>query len=82
MRRELLAALSDVEAGSFRPVTARDHALVRAAQPDYWQWLGHVTPAGECTSPIRLAGQIHTVEADTGRILETRSTADMPDGVL
>ncbi len=31
---------------------------------------------------IRLAGQIHTVEANTGRILATRSTADMPDGVL
>jgi hypothetical protein len=78
----LTAALSDVDGGSFRPVTARDHAMVRAAQPDFWEWLGHVTPAGSCTRPIRLAGDIHTVEADTGRILATRSTADMPDGVL
>src|SRR5690348_3108528 len=67
---------------SFRPVTARDHAMVRTSQPGYWSWLGHVTSAGSCTQPIRLAGHIHTVEADTGRILDTRSTADMPDGVI
>ena len=44
-------ALPDVDGRPFRPVTARDHAAVRAAQPDFWQWLGHVTPAGECTQP-------------------------------
>src|SRR5258705_10395097 len=82
MRPELPAGLSDVDGRLFRPVTARDPAVLRASQPDFWQWLHHVTPAGECTRPIRLAGNIHTVEADTGRILSTRSTADMPDGVL
>ena len=75
-------AMPDVDGRPFRPVTARDHAAVRAAQPDFWPWLDHVTPAGECTQPIRLAGEVHTVEADTGRILATRTTADMPDGVL
>lgn len=73
---------SDVDGRWWRPVTARDHAMIRAASADFWPWLAHVTPAGGCTAPIRLAGQIHTVEADTGRILSTRSTADMPDGVL
>jgi Replication initiator protein, pSAM2 len=69
-------------ASAFHPVTPRDFAHVRAAQPDYWGWLAHVTPASGCTRPIRLSGAIHTVEADTGRILSTRHTADMPDGVI
>jgi hypothetical protein len=61
---------------------ARLQAAVRAAQPDYWAWLHHVTPAGGCTQPIRLAGAIHTVEADTGRIQSTVDTPSMPDGVI
>jgi hypothetical protein len=57
-------------------------ALGRAARPDYLDWLDHVRPAAACTAPIRLAGQIDTIEAATGRLLATRDTADMPDGVI
>ena len=66
----------------WRTTDARLQALVRAAQPDYADWLRHVQPAAGCTRPIRLAGTIATIEADTGRVLSTTDTAGMPDGVI
>lgn len=63
-------------------VTATDHALLRAATGDYFTWLAHITPAAGCTRPIRLAGELATVEADTGRLLAHTSTGDLPDGVI
>jgi hypothetical protein len=54
----------------------------RAARDDYWEWLGHVTPAAGCARPIRLAGRLTTVDTTTGQALERRSTAEMPDGVI
>jgi hypothetical protein len=63
-------------------VDVRAQIAARAARDDYWPWLGHVASAAGCSQPIRLAGVMHQVEADTGRILASRSTADMPDGVL
>jgi hypothetical protein len=50
--------------------------------PDYDAWLRHVMPAAGCTHPIRLAGQLATIEADTGRLLDVRATEDLPDGVI
>src|SRR5690606_327392 len=47
-----------------------------------WPWLAHIASAAGCTRPIRLAGTIATVDADTGAILTTRHTADMPDGII
>lgn len=49
---------------------------------DYQAWLAHVAPASGCTHPIRLRGTSHTVDTSTGEILDSRSTGDMPDGVL
>jgi hypothetical protein len=54
----------------------------RAGTPDYERWQHHVRPAGGCAHPIRLRGELHTVETGTGRIVATARTADMPDGVL
>jgi uncharacterized Zn-finger protein len=34
------------------------------------------------TAPIRLRGQMLTVEADTGRVRTSTDTADLPDGVI
>jgi hypothetical protein len=31
----------------------------RAADPEYPEWLSHVSGAAGCTRPIRLSGQIH-----------------------
>ena len=48
----------------------------------YRRWLDHVTPVGECTHPVRLAGALHTVNASTGEVVASGSTSDLPDGVL
>jgi Replication initiator protein, pSAM2 len=56
--------------------------LVRAGRGDYWRWLAHVAPAAGCTRPIRLAGELQTVDTRTGEVTETRATAGMPDAVI
>jgi Replication initiator protein, pSAM2 len=56
--------------------------LARASQPDYERWMRHVEGAAACEHPIRLTGQLHTIDQHTGEILETRPTASMPDGQL
>src|SRR5262245_26557057 len=68
--------------GVFVPVTPRDFAHVRAARDDYWPWLNHVTAAGGCTRPVRLAGAALSVDGSTGQIGSSRNTATMPDGVI
>ena len=49
---------------------------------DYEQWLRHVSPASACTRPIRLRGQLHTIDEHSGEILATRSPEGLPDGVV
>jgi hypothetical protein len=56
--------------------------LARATQPDYFQWLDHVRAAGECTRPIRLVGALDTIEATTGRLLDSRHTDQLPDAAI
>src|SRR6266545_4465578 len=56
--------------------------LARATREDYEQWMHHISGAAACEHPIRLAGQLHTVDTTTGEIIATRSTATMPDGQL
>ncbi|WP_431883813.1 replication initiator [Micromonospora gifhornensis] len=62
--------------------TAAGSALLRATRPDYFGWLDHVRAAAGCTRPIRLAGQLLTVEQSTGRVLEQRHTDGMPDAAI
>jgi hypothetical protein len=57
-------------------------AINRAHRPDYHHWLDHVASARGCQRPIRLAGQLHTIDPTTGEVLSSRSTSDMPDGVI
>jgi hypothetical protein len=65
-----------------RPIFADDFARLRAQDPNYFDWLRHVTPAAGCTRPIRLAGETMTADARTGELLSLVDTARMPDGVL
>jgi hypothetical protein len=65
-----------------RSTDIRLQAVARAVRPDYPAWLAHVKSAAGCTRPVRLAGTIATIEADTGRLLSTVDTAGMPDGVI
>jgi hypothetical protein len=62
--------------------SARATAVHRASQPGFGRWLDHVSSAGGCEHPIRLAGQLHTVNPTTGEILCSRSTHSLPDGVI
>ncbi|MFG3418125.1 replication initiator [Micromonospora sp. NPDC048063] len=62
--------------------TAAGSAFERATRPDYFGWLEHVRAAAGCTRPIRLAGQLLTVEQGTGRVLDQRHTDGMPDAAI
>ncbi|MCY9555763.1 hypothetical protein M5W98_29610, partial [Paenibacillus apiarius] len=62
--------------------TAAGAAVERATRPDYYGWLEHVRAAAGCTRPIRLSGQILTVEQATGRVLDVRHTDAMPDAAI
>lgn len=59
-----------------------DRANRTKVHAGYQQWQEHVASAAACSHPVRLAGDLHTVDKATGEILATRSTSDMPDGVL
>ena len=52
--------------------------MARAASPDFPDWLGHVRGASKCTRPVRLRGQMLTVEAGTSRLLTSLDTANLP----
>jgi hypothetical protein len=57
--------------------------IIARAETTGWEpWLAHVAGTGGCAAPVRLRGDLHTVDAATGHILTTRSTASMPDGVI
>ncbi|PWR12494.1 plasmid replication initiator protein [Micromonospora sicca] len=62
--------------------TAAGSAFERATRPDYFGWLEHIRAAAGCTRPIRLAGQLLTVEPSTGRVLDQRHTDAMPDAAI
>ena len=66
--------------GSF---AGRDEsAFHRATTPDYFGWLDHVKAAAGCSHPIRLSGEVATVDRATGQLLTTTATADLPDGEI
>ncbi len=57
-------------------------AIQRARKPGYRAWLAHVAGAGECTHPVRLAGDLHIIDTRTGEITATTTTATLPDAVI
>jgi hypothetical protein len=60
-----------------------EQAVQRAATTaDYSAWLDHTASAAGCARPIQLRGESHIVSERTGRIISTRHTDDMPDGVI
>ncbi|TDC72546.1 plasmid replication initiator protein [Micromonospora sp. KC606] len=62
--------------------TAAGSAFERTTHPDYFGWIEHVRAAAGCTRPIRLAGQLLTVDSSTGRVLDQRHTDAMPDAAI
>jgi hypothetical protein len=65
-------------------LSLHERKLLRRAGSDHLnRWLAHTASTRGCRRPVRLTGTIDTVEAATGRILDTRhTTTDLPDGVL
>ncbi|MDG4794412.1 replication initiator [Micromonospora sp. WMMD1082] len=59
-----------------------ESAFTRATGPDYFGWLEHVKAAAGCSHPIRLAGEVATIDRDTGRLLNSVTTAELPDGEI
>jgi hypothetical protein len=55
--------------------------LARAAKPGFSTWLNHAARLKGCQRPIRLAGNVTTLDA-TGAIVDSFSTDDLPDGIL
>ena len=65
------------------PASGLEEAIARAASTaDYDGWLDHTASAGGCVRPVQLRGEAHVVSERTGRIISTRHTDDMPDGVI
>jgi len=72
-------------AKSATAVSAADQAVHRAASStpeQYLRWLDHTASAGGCSRPVQLRGESHIVSERTGRIISTRTTDQMPDGVI
>ncbi|QGN49246.1 plasmid replication initiator protein [Micromonospora sp. WMMC415] len=70
-------------AGSPGAFVGRDEsAFARATNGDYFGWLEHVRSAAGCSHPIRLAGEVATIDRATGRLLASVATADLPDGEI
>lgn len=59
-----------------------DGLIARATRPDFNRWLTHASRARGCAHPVRLRGQVLTVQASTGRVLDRFNTDDLPDKVL
>jgi hypothetical protein len=68
-----------------RPWPATEQAVwrrVEIGQKGTRRWLDHVAGLNGCVRPVRLTGQLHTVDKTTGQILATRHTHELPDGVV
>ena len=63
--------------------SAHDLAFWRAiTDPDVFAWLEHIRPAAGCAHPIRLVGEMNTIDTATGALLSQVRTADLPDGAI
>ncbi|MCW2888362.1 MAG: hypothetical protein JWL58_5224, partial [Streptosporangiaceae bacterium] len=60
---------------------ATDTAIRRGGD-GYFEWLDHVWPAAGCSCPVRLIGDLHTIDPRTGATLDTVPTSALPDGVI
>ncbi|MFD6679719.1 replication initiator [Micromonospora parva] len=59
-----------------------ESAFHRATDPNVFDWLDHVKAAAGCSHPIRLSGEVATVDRATGQLLSAARTEDEPDGEI
>ncbi|MDB4872617.1 MAG: plasmid replication initiator protein, partial [Gemmatimonadales bacterium] len=64
------------------PLTAFDSAIRRGGQEGYFDWLDHVWSAAGCSHPVRLFGDLATLDTRTGEVVASVATSAMPDGVI
>ncbi|WP_018908822.1 replication initiator [Salinispora arenicola] len=66
-----------------RSFVSRDEsAFARACDPRVFDWLEHVKAAAGCSHPIRLSGEVATIDRATGQLLASTATAELPDGEI
>ncbi|MEU5884424.1 replication initiator [Spirillospora sp. NPDC047279] len=73
--------IADQEKAARRALLAVDAALRRGGE-GYHAWLDHIWSAAACTRPVRLSGLLHCLDATTGEVRDTISTATLPDGTI
>jgi len=56
--------------------------LARTGQDGYADWLAHTAAARGCSHPVRLSGEITSIDPATGEVIHRADTGSMPDGVL
>ncbi|MEV4183410.1 replication initiator [Streptosporangium canum] len=56
--------------------------LARRSGKDLTRWLEQTARLGGCAEPIRLTGETHTIDAASGEVLHTYTTAHEPHGQL
>ena len=60
-----------------------DDIVTRAADPVAFEaWQNRAAAAGWCRNPVRLAGSSSLVDASTGEVVVSFSSAHLPDRVL
>ncbi|MEV6971085.1 replication initiator [Hamadaea sp. NPDC051192] len=59
-----------------------DELRQRVDQPGFVRWLDHATRARGCAQPIRLAGEVITLDAATNAVVDRFSTDQVPDRLL
>ena len=71
---------SPVSAEGWSTATQAEVAA-RLSRPDLGRWLVQVQQVRRCARPVRLVGHRDSIDASTGEILASYSSAAEPDGV-
>jgi Replication initiator protein, pSAM2 len=80
--RALLAEITASALGTDVPPGHPDAVTARLLRPDFTHWRAHAARARGCSRPVRLRGSSTTVAAETGEVLETFDTDELPDATL
>ena len=72
---------SALDLGSLSP-QVRQQVLDRLLSKDFGVWADTLARVGNCVRPVRLRGTSGRIDATTGEVLSTFSSADQPLGVV
>ena len=63
------------------PAGLRSQIAERLTSPGLGRWLAQVQQVGHCANPIRMVGSSDTLNAVTGEVLRSYTSASEPDGI-